>query len=173
MADAPYIISDGEGIDFIGNNVQNAVSNDDSILNKKKYEDVNDLHVKLSHPSEITTQVSVKAMNFIMTGVFQSYEDCAMDKAKERNARNQPIEQSKVNGERLFMDISSPIVKSLDGNYQWLLILGDCSDNSWSYFLKEKSDLKWNVLVLIKELKAKYDAWLSTFDVIVQVKTWH
>ncbi len=46
---------------------------------------------------------------------------------------------------------------SIGGKKNWLLVLDDCTDLAWSYFLKNKSDLKDEILALIKELKAKYD----------------
>ena len=84
-----------------------------------------------------------------------------MGKTKPSNKRNQPIEQSNVNGKKLFIDISSPSAKSVGIKYHWLLVLSDCSDNAWSYFLKEKSYLKLNVLALIKRLEAKHGYFLK------------
>ena len=71
--------------------------------------------------------------------------------------KKQPVEWSKVSGEILFVNISSLSAKSLCCKCHWLLVFDDCSDNAWTYLLKEKSDLKLNVLALIKEFKAKHE----------------
>ena len=67
----------------------------------------------------------------------------------------EPIERSKVPGERLFLDISLVKSQSFDGSKFWLLILDDATDHCWSYFLKRKKDLSSTVRNLIKDLKAK------------------
>ena len=40
------------------------------------------------------------------------------------------------------------------GKKHWLLVIGDSTDHAWSYFIKEKLDLK-NVMSPIKNLKTK------------------
>ncbi len=45
----------------------------------------------------------------------------------------------------------------MGGKQHWLLVLDDCTECCWSYFLKEKSDLKSHVIELIMELYLKYD----------------
>ena len=47
------------------------LSNDDSIIKKKKCKDENEFHVALLHTSEATTQAIGKIMNFIKTREFQ------------------------------------------------------------------------------------------------------
>ena len=42
------------------------------------------------------------------------------------------------------------------GKKHWLLVLDDCTDLAWGYFLKSKSDLNDEILALIKELKPKF-----------------
>ncbi len=60
-------------------------------------------------------------------------------------------------GERLFVDIRSPLTQSMGGKQHWLLVRDDCTDYCWSYFLKEKSDSRSHVIELIKELDSKYN----------------
>ena len=67
----------------------------------------------------------------------------------------QSVEQSKVDDERLLIDISSSNAKSLGGKCHWLLVLDDGSDNAWNYFLKQKRDLK---LKIYKGIQSK--AWI-------------
>ena len=60
-------------------------------------------------------------------------------------------------GGRLFFDISSPSTLTFGRKRHWLLAIDDCSDYCWSFFLCEKSDLTQTMLVLINNLKIKYN----------------
>ena len=62
-----------------------------------------------------------------------------------------------VLGERLFFDISSPSTPTFGGNHHWLLVINDCSNYCWSFFLCEKSDLIQTTSVLINNLKTKFN----------------
>ena len=59
-------------------------------------------------------------------------------------------------GERIFIDISSPKTASLGEKHHWLLVVDDCTDMSWSYFLKKKSETSNKINSLIKDLKSKH-----------------
>ena len=50
-------------------------------------------------------------------------------------------QQAKNPGERIFIDISSMIHPSAGGKKHWLLIVGEATDYTHSFFLKKKSDL--------------------------------
>ncbi len=45
----------------------------------------------------------------------------------------------------------------MSGKQHWLLVMDDCTYYCWSYFLKEKIDLKSHVIEPIKELYTKYN----------------
>ena len=66
-------------------------------------------------------------------------------------------DRSDVPGERLFMDISSTRHLSMGGKRYWLLVIDDCTDYSWSFFLKHKSNLPDKMIELIKDLKEKHN----------------
>ena len=51
------------------------------------------------------------------------------------------------------MDISLIKGESYGGAKSWALILDDCSDYCWSFFLRSKIELKNKVIEVIKELK--------------------
>ena len=65
--------------------------------------------------------------------------------------------RSHLPGEWPFIDLSSLTAKSLGDRKHWLLIVDDCTAYTWSYFLKEKSELPDKVNELVKKLKAKYN----------------
>ena len=69
----------------------------------------------------------------------------------------QKVDCSKILGEKLFFKVSSPSTFTFGcKKHFWLLVIEDNTDNSWTYFSKEKLKLKNMLLVLIKDLKTKY-----------------
>ena len=62
------------------------------------------------------------------------------------------------------MDISSPVTKRIGGNGHWLLVIDYCTDNVWSFFLNNKSDQNTELLVFIKDLKAKYNTTMENIQ---------
>ena len=59
-------------------------------------------------------------------------------------------------GQRLYVNISSSSTSSICSKKLWFLIVKDSTDYAWSYFLKEKSELKHVMMSLIKNVKAIY-----------------
>ena len=145
------------GIDVAPPNGETAnLSKDKGAPKQGKRKDVNELHAELGHPGEDVTRATGAHRGFQVTGAFEPCESCAVGKAKQTKMNKEPIERSKVAGERLYLDVSSPRTQSVGGKHHWLLLVDDCSDLSWSYFLKKKKEVKANVIELVKELKAKY-----------------
>jgi transposase InsO family protein len=89
-----------------------------------------------------------------LTGKFNACADCAIGKARQKNLNKLWTNGSKVPGERLYVDISSIRGESYGGAKYWALVVDDCTDFCWSFFLKAKSDLKKKIVDLIKELKS-------------------
>ncbi len=133
-----------------------ASKNAKETLTKIKHKDVNELHAKLGHPSKDISRATGTSLGFIVMEKFAPCKDCAISKAKQTKTNKVPIKRSKNKGKRLFLDISLPQTTSIGGMKHWLLVLDDCTDLAWSYFLKNKSDLKNEILALIKESKAKF-----------------
>jgi hypothetical protein len=63
---------------------------------------------------------------------------------------------SEVPGECLMINILRVKKKSYGGKKFWLLVLDDCTDKAWSFFLKHKDDQVEVLIEHIKELKSKY-----------------
>eukprot|EP01083_Nonionella_stella_P004795 13981_1 len=113
-------------------------------------------HRELGHPSEMTTRSTAKARGEKLGGTFTQCKECVLSKAKQKKVSKDSVERSKTPGGRLFIDISSPKTKSIGGSKHWLLVVDDCSDNTFSFFLKKKSD-QYDVLIgFVKDLKAKH-----------------
>ena len=65
--------------------------------------------------------------------------------------------KSEIPDKRIFIDISSPKTGILGGKHHWLLVVDDCTDMSWNYFLKKKSETADKIISLIKDLKSKHE----------------
>jgi hypothetical protein len=61
--------------------------------------------------------------------------------------------KSMVPGERLYIDISSVRASSFGGYKFWVLIVDDFTDMCWSIFVKAKSLMPEQVVMLIKSLR--------------------
>ena len=88
-------------------------------------------------------------MDLLLIGTFNPCEDCSSGKAKESRVNKKAVEHFKILGETLFFDITSPSTSTFGGKKHWLLVIEDCTDYEWSYFLKENSKLK-NVMLSLK-----------------------
>ena len=96
-------------------------------------------------------------MGLTITGNFTPCEDCGVAKAKQAKMNKGVSSKSKIPGKRIFIDISSPKTASLGGKHHWLLVVDDCTDMTWSFFLKKKSETSDKIISLIKDLKSKYE----------------
>jgi len=129
---------------------------------KEKAININEYHCALGHPCEATTRATAKAFGVRLVGQFKPCEDCALGKAKAKKISKVQVKRASKPGSRLCIDISSPSTKSIGGKSHWLLVVDDCTDYAWSFFLKQKSETKDIMIALIKELKQAYDIEVKT-----------
>jgi len=113
------------------------------------------LHKVLNHVAEDSLRKTAKYFKWKICGKNQPCESCGIGKAKQKAVSKIVKERSNVRGERLFIDISSVKAKSYGQRKFWLMVMDDCTDYCWSYFLKQKSELQEEVIKLIKDLKMK------------------
>ena len=52
------------------------------------------------------TRSTAKARNVSLGGAFQTCEECAMSKARQRGVHKKPMPRAKMPGKRLFVDIA-------------------------------------------------------------------
>ena len=64
--------------------------------------------------------------------------------------------KSNIPGERICFDISSVQQKRYGGSKVCLFIVHQCTDISWSFLLKHKSDVANTMIRFIKYLRAKH-----------------
>ena len=99
------------------------------------------------------TKSTAKSRKVTISGTPEICKDCVLAKAKKASVPKEKVDLSKVPGERLFINISSPSERSIGGNRHWLLVLDDYSDFPMSFFLSHKDMLKTKLVPLIKSLK--------------------
>ena len=93
---------------------------------------------------------------------FKKCEDCSLTKAKRKNTSRDSGPKSTIPGERICFDISSVPKKIYGGSKFWLLIVDQCTDMNWSYFLKRKSYLATTMIKFIKDLQANHGTKKAT-----------
>ena len=125
-------------------------------LDKGKSVSKKTLHGLLTHVGEETSHKTADYYGWKITGVGEICDNCATAKARQKNLQKSTNKKSEIAGERLFIDISSVKGESYSGSKYWLLVLDDCTDHIWSYFLTAKSHTRTEMILLLKELLAKY-----------------
>ena len=114
---------------------------------------VNEYHEQLGHPSMDSTKLTATARGVTLKGPTYPCKDCAIGKGKQKGVPKEPVPRSTVPGEKLFIDISSPKTASIGGSQHWLLVLDDCTDCPFSFFLSHKDMLKLKLVPFVKNLK--------------------
>ena len=112
-------------------------------------------HGVLGHIGMDSTRETMKYWGWKVTKGAHTCEECIMAKARQKNVKKvRSHGVAKSAGERLFIDISSVAKTSAGGKKFWALIVDDQTRMKWSRFLGKKSDLRDEVLPLIKRLIA-------------------
>lgn len=124
------------------------------------------VHQLLAHVNDDAVRRTANHYKWKLTGKFSACINCAIAKSKQKNLNKLKIDESKVKGYRLCLDIASFKTKTVGGAKHWLLVLDDATDMCWSFFLKKKDILPKTVIELIMdiELKAKVDVKVIRCD---------
>ena len=121
-----------------------------------KSENVMEFHKQMCHPNIVATKATAKSRKVKLTGTPKPCKPCAIGKARQKGVSKTPVKRASEPGERFFIDISSPRVRSIGGNQHMLLGLDDYSDLAFCFPLPYKDLLKMKLIPFIKDLKAKY-----------------
>jgi transposase InsO family protein len=135
---------------MISNNI-NGFANA-SISNERIY-DINHLHKLFGHCGQEILNKTIKMYGFKSSGSFDTYEQCAIAKARQKNVNEKWLGSSNLPDERLYIDISSIKERSFGGEKFWALIVDDYSEYCWSIVMKNKSDLQTRIKALLTDLK--------------------
>ena len=114
------------------------------------------LHQLLGHPSEEITRATGLKLGLQMKGAINHCEGCGLGKMRQKNMNKEQVPRTKEVGDRIFMDISSIKYKSAGGAKYWALFMDDNSGFLINRFLKQKSDLAKDGLVLMRRLKDQH-----------------
>ena len=123
-------------------------------LESKKV-NVNMAHGFMTHVGEAYTRLTAKYYGLTVTGIMAPCHHCGLAKARQSNLSKTTDVKSQIKGERLYINLSWTNKPSYGGSKFWLLVMDDCTDFLWSYFLKEKSDLAKTIMNLLLDLKQK------------------
>jgi hypothetical protein len=123
-----------------------------SIRNESIF-DINHLHKLFGHCGQEILNKTIKMYGFKSSGCFDTCEQCAIAKARQKNFNKQWLGSSNLPGERLYVDISSIKERSFGGAKFWALIVDDYSFYCWSFVMKNKLDLKTRIKTLLTDLK--------------------
>jgi hypothetical protein len=123
-----------------------------SISNEKIY-DINHLLKLFGHCGQEILNKTIKMYRFKSSGNFDTCEQCAIAKTRQKNVNKNWLCSSNLPGERLNADISSIKERSFSGAKFWALIVDDNTDYCWSFVMKNKLDIKAKIKTLLTDLK--------------------
>ena len=103
--------------------------------------DTNVVH-RYSHLGEKLLRTTYNAPGVKLTGKLQVCNGCARSKANSRAVRKQNYTRASQPGERIFVDMTGPLPKSLVGKRYWIGVVDDYNRYSWSFFTKKSLNLK-------------------------------
>jgi hypothetical protein len=85
-----------------------------SIRNERIY-DINHLHKLYGHFGQEILNKTIKIYGFKSSGSFDTYEQCTIAKARQKNINKNWLGSSNLPGERLYVDINSIKERSFGG----------------------------------------------------------
>jgi hypothetical protein len=139
---------------------RNKILNDHSTNTKKETTkqrsvqyDINYFHQTFGHLNSQYLKTTAQYYNINLTGTMSPCIHCALANITKLPLSKSNITRSKQIGQRLFLDISKLSHSSIIGNKFWLLLVDDCSDYSWSIFLKNKNDQYDKILQFLSKMK--------------------
>jgi hypothetical protein len=97
--------------------------------------DINHLHNIFGHCGLETLKSTSKMYGLKHSENFETCEESAVAKARQKNVNKSWLNSSDVPSERLYIDISSIAERSFGGAKFWALIVDDYSDYCWSFIL--------------------------------------
>ena len=111
---------------------------------------INIFHKLLGHPNKETVKRTAAYYDQDIHGEFKPCEDCELAKIKQKKVNKVASNHATRIGERIAVDISYMMTKSIGGSSYWILCVDEWSKKKWSFFVKHKSELADTVVGLIK-----------------------
>jgi hypothetical protein len=98
-----------------------------SISNERIY-DINHFHKLFGHCGQEILNKKIKMYWFKSSGSFDTCQQCAIAKARQKNVNKNWLGSSNFPGERLNVDISSIKERTFSGAKFWSLLIDDYTD---------------------------------------------
>jgi hypothetical protein len=117
--------------------------------------EINKFHRSMGHVNEDDLRKMGKYCGIKLYGTLEPCYSCSLAKIQQKNVRKVTMDQSTIPGERLIVDISSFNVPSFGGAKFWVLVMEDCTEMCWSFFVAAKSKMPDQVILLIKRLRSE------------------
>ena len=117
------------------------------------------MHQRLGHPGKDTTLKSAQILGETISTDISSIlpcEDCALAKCRRQDLIKSSSNRASNPGERIYLDTSWVTCDSYGGNKYWFLLVDEMSGMIWSRFEKNKSDLKDEVIPVIKHIQSRH-----------------
>jgi transposase InsO family protein len=102
--------------------------------------DITQFHGIMGHVNERYLRQTADYYNIALYSTLSTCIHCALANIGKAPISKIHKQRSRILGQRIFIDISKLSTPSIGGSTHWMLIVDDCSDYTWSYFLKHKSD---------------------------------
>jgi hypothetical protein len=122
-------------------------------INNERIYDINHLHKLFGHCSQEMINKTIKMYGFKSSGSFDTCKQCAIAKARQKNVNKHWLGSGNLQGERLYVDISSIKERSFGAAKFWASIVDDYTGYCLSFVMKNKSDLKTRIKTLLTDLK--------------------
>lgn len=127
---------------------------------KGKHMDINNFHNIIGHPALDHTKKTTNYNDIILTGQDKACEDCALATSKQKNVKKLMDKCSTIPGKHFYWYFF-PQIFSFGRDKFWLLV-NDCTDKCWSFFLSNKNGQVKVAIEQIKDLKAKHNIKVET-----------
>jgi hypothetical protein len=74
---------------------------------------------------------------------------------KQKDVPKTTETKSEVPGERVFLDVSCALHKTMGGSKFWLMMVDDATGMAWSHMLKKMSDATKEVISFLQRMKSR------------------
>jgi hypothetical protein len=115
--------------------------------------DINHLHKLFRHFGQEILNKTIRMYGFKSLDSFDTCEQCAIAKARQKSINKNWLGSSTLPDERLYVDTKSIKERSIGGAKFLALIVDDYTDYFWSFVMKNKSDIKARIKTLLTDLK--------------------
>jgi hypothetical protein len=114
--------------------------------------DINEAHELLGHMGVKSLKDTAKLYDWDLLGELKVCVGCTEAKAKAKPVAKTTVQKAGRPGERLFIDTSGPYAKFVIGSKYWIVIVDDFSRMKWSFFRKQKSDIRGVLSAFLEQL---------------------